>query len=391
MSIVFDMQAFQSVNRTGGIGRFNAAFLQELVAQWPDGQFEVIFNGTHGSTPSITDLFRPQNYIRTISYLPGNDLNKANTEIFYNEVKPNKGDIFHILSPMEPQSHSVIHRPNSDCLVVSTIYDFIPFLFQEQYLQSKQELEHYLERLELLGKSDYFFAISEQTKADAIEILHVPTDKVLNIGIAPSEIFYNYQETEKANSKEDLRRSGVPSKFILSISNLDPRKNLVRLIEAYCQLPALIRDEYFLLLVSNTPVKLLAANSELGRLLEKEEASNIRILYSISDSLLNALYNNCSLFIMASLYEGGGLPIIEAQRCGAPVVASNSSSLPEFLGNKQGLFTPHDVNSISTKIEEVLMDKILAQSLATEGLSYSKQFTWKSITNKIINAYKHLM
>lgn len=391
MSIVFDMQAFQSVNKTGGIGRFNAAFLQELITQWPEQQYELIFNGNYRETSGITEIFKKQDRIKTIDYLPGNDLNKANKEIFINNVKLKNGGIFHVLSPMEPQSHTVIHRPASDCRVVSTIYDFIPYLFQEQYLPSKQDLEHYLERLELLRKCDFLFAISEQTKTDAIDILQVPADKILNIGIAPSDSFYIFQETEKEQSKEYLHRLGVSSKFILSVNNLDPRKNLVRLIEAYCQLPTLIRDEYSLLIVSNTPVKLLAANSDLGRLLEKDEAVNIRILYSISDSLLNSLYNNCSLFIMASLYEGGGLPIIEAQRCGAPVIASNSSSLPEFLCDKAGLFNPNDVFEISSKIEEVLTDQDLSNKLIVKGLEFSSKFNWTSIIAKVVEIYKGLI
>jgi glycosyltransferase involved in cell wall biosynthesis len=351
----------------------------------------LIFNGGYGATPSIVEIFRKQDRVKTINYLPGNDLIQANIKIFRKSVKLKKKDIFHILSPMEPQSHSVIHQPKSGCCVVSTIYDFIPYLFQEQYLPSKQELEHYLERLELLRSCVYFFAISEQTKMDAIEILQVPADRILNIGIAPSDSFYSFQEIEKAQSKKDLHRLGIPSKFILSVSNLDPRKNLVRLIEAYCQLPTLIRDEYSLLLVSNTPVMLLATNSELGKLLEKDEASNIQILYSISDSLLNSLYNNCSLFIMASLYEGGGLPIIEAQRCGAPVIASNSSSLPEYIGNASGLFDPRDVTEISSKMEEVLMDKDLSDKLREDGKVYSTHFKWKSIVSKVKEAYIDLI
>lgn len=391
MRLVFDMQAFQSVNKTGGIGRFNSAFLLELVDQWPEQQFDLILNGTLGLIPSITEIFRNQDRIKSIDYLPGNDLNKANKGIFINQVKPKKGDIFHILSPLEPQSHTVIHHPNSDCLVVSTIYDFIPFLFQDQYLPSRQDVENYMERIALLKKCDYFFSISDQTKTDAVNILQVPADKILNIGIAPSEAFYNFQGKEKTQSREVLHRLGIPSKFILSVSNLDPRKNLTRLIEAYCQLPALIRNEYYLLLVSNTPVELLVANSDLTKLLEKDEAKNIRILYSISDTLLNSLYNNCSLFIMASLYEGGGLPIIEAQRCGAPVIASNSSSLPEFLGNKLGLFDPKDVTEISSKMEEVLINQHLADRFRKDGEAYSAQYNWKTIVTNVKEAYRKII
>jgi glycosyltransferase involved in cell wall biosynthesis len=116
--------------------------------------------------------------------------------------------------------------------------------------------------------------------------------------------------------------------------------------------------------------------------------ARIKFLYSISAEDVVALYNACSLFVYASLYEGGGLPVLEAMKCGAPVIASNSSSIPEYVGRSDCLFDPKDEEDIGHTIERVLSDEAFREALSAYGEMHSKSHTWDSVVARTLEAYR---
>ena len=118
--------------------------------------------------------------------------------------------------------------------------------------------------------------------------------------------------------------------------------------------------------------------------------AKIKFLYLIPVDQLVALYNSCHLFVYASLYEGGGLPVVEAMKCGAPVLASNTSSIPEYLGRPDALFNPRDQANIADSMLRVLTDEGFRKELGQYGEEHAKNFSWDGVVKRTMQAYKQV-
>ena len=178
--------------------------------------------------------------------------------------------------------------------------------------------------------------------------------------------------------------------FILTVSNLDYRKNLISLLKSYSLLSKNLLSKYSLVVVTNSTQNAFSHDEQISKFFTEHDQLNIKVLFSISDEELRDLYNVCSLFIYASLYEGGGLPVIEAMKCGAPVIASNTSSIPEFAGRTDNLFDPKDESDIKRLMVKALTNKSYAQELRIHGLEFSKNITWDNIVQKAESGYQKL-
>lgn len=381
------MQAFQSVNRLGGIGRYNLEFLSTLFALYPENDYTLIYNQTSRLDIPLNIQISSVLNSKVIRYLPGNDWNILNKWIYIKNFALTGADINHILSPFEPHSRTVIPGSLVPKNTVVTLYDFIPYLFQDLYLRNKIVEWQYKERLKILSSAALILAISESTRQDAIRLFHVPEERVINIGIAPSSEYYH--EHIKDHHSDFLKEQyGVYGDFVLTVSNLDHRKNLKVLLKAYSALPANIRRDFPLVLVTNSPSKEMENDEEIRCYLDPQNLSfTLKILYSIPDNVLRILYNKCALFVYASLYEGGGLPVLEAMKCGAPVVASNTSSIPELMGRKDNLFDPARMDDITNLIRETLTNERFRSELRAYGLEHVGQITWEQVAHRTMQAY----
>lgn len=391
MKISFDMQAFQSVNRIGGIGRYNYDFLTTLFHLRPDNQYEFYFNDRYEKENAANLPTLDARHSINVPYLPGNDLNSRNSWIHYLTHRHISSDLYHFLSPFEDQKNAVIHRNGIPCKTVVTLYDFIPFLYREKYLPTEESYQRYMERVGIIKSVDHILAISEATRQDAINLFDIPEEKITNIGIAPSADYYKIDETAVDVFSKVREKFSLAGDFILTVSNLDHRKNLSGLLRAYTSLPTLLLNKYTLVIVSNSSEQLIKNDPEVSRFLNQSEKYSIRMIYFSTNEELCILYNLCSLFVCASFYEGGGLPVVEAMKCGAPVVASNSSSLPEFVGREDNLFDPHDTGSMKNAMEKVLSDNRYKQELQAFGLEFSKTINWNSVVQKAIKAYEEVV
>lgn len=387
MKITYDMQAFQSVNRIGGIGRYNHEFLSVLFSLYPENDYTLIYNRTSQLDIPLNVQKSSLLNSKVIRYLPGNDWNVLNKWIYIKNFALIGADITHILSPFEPHSHTVVPGSFLPKNTVVTLYDFIPYLFQDLYLKNKIVEWQYKERLKILSSAALILAISESTRRDAIRLFHIPEEKVINIGIAPSSEYYReeFQETRWNFLRE---KYGINGDFVLTVSNLDHRKNLKVLLRAYSILPAYIRSEFPLVLVTNSLFKDMENDEDIRRYLDSKKAPfTLKILYSVPDNVLRTLYNTCTLFVYASLYEGGGLPVLEAMKCGAPVAASNTSSIPEFMGRKDNLFDPARMEDITNMIKEILTNESFRSELQIYGLEHVRRITWERVVHRTMQAY----
>jgi glycosyltransferase involved in cell wall biosynthesis len=177
-----------------------------------------------------------------------------------------------------------------------------------------------------------------------------------------------------------LMKYGIIKKYILSVCTLEPRKNLNVLLEAYAMMAH--RDRYQLVLAGMSGWK----NTELLGTMEAHPGKkNIIITGYVPSEDLAPLYSGAGVFVFPTLYEGFGLPVLEAMQCGCPVISSTSSSIPEVAGDACILLDPHDVMGIRDAIEKTLTDEKLSNSMRNKGLARSKLFSWEGSARRLLD------
>ena len=218
-----------------------------------------------------------------------------------------------------------------------------------------------------VARADRVLADSQATHDDLIEHLGTPGEKIDVLYSGVSERFSPASESGERDRLQERYAIGERP-YALSVGTLQPRKNYPRLIEAFGQV--------------DTEAELLIAGGK-GWLVEEIDAAaarhagDVRLLGFVDDGDLPALYRNATLFAFPSLYEGFGLPVLEAMACGTPVVCSNTSSLPEVAGEAALLVDPTRVDAIAAAIDRALSDRELRETLVERGLAQAARFTWE--------------
>jgi glycosyltransferase involved in cell wall biosynthesis len=212
-------------------------------------------------------------------------------------------------------------------------------------------------------------AVSEATKCDLVNCLHVAPDRIQVIHHGVGEEFARAPDSEIAAIREKYR---IGSMAILAVGTLQPRKNLTRLIQAFEQLAP--RYPAAQLVLSGAPG--WRSDKILHRATVSPFRARIRHLGYVPESDLPALYSSAGVLAFPSLYEGFGLPALEAMACGTPIVAANRSSLPEVCGDAAVLVDPLDTVSIANAIELLLTNEAFRQELIARGFARASKFRW---------------
>ncbi len=232
-------------------------------------------------------------------------------------------------------------------------------------------------------QASHVIAVSEATRRDLIELYQTPPEKisVLYHGVGPE-----FRPVEQADCLTAVRQKyGLGRQpFILSLGTLQPRKNYRRLIQAFAQ----IEPDYALVIAGSRGWYFESILAEVQKLGLKQR---VFLLNFVTEADLPALYSAASLFVYPSLYEGFGLPALEAMACGAPVVAANRSALPEVVGQAGLLVDPLDVTAIAATMSRVLADEALRQELGAAGRIQAAKFSWTDMVVKLLNLYQTLL
>ncbi len=288
-------------------------------------------------------------------------------------VKSIRPDVFHGPANTLPLQLS--------CPSVMTIHDFY-HLYCPEYLSWLRR--HYLTVVipRSLRSATRIIADSASTKQDAIRFAHVPAEKIETIylgGLNEDELLGSHR------SAETLDKFGITSPYILSVGSSLPHKNLARLIKAFARVSRQIPQE--LIFVGET----FRYGDALRALAESELESQhgrVRHLGFVTKQELVALYRKADAFIFPSLYEGFGIPALEAMQSGCPVIASRLSSLPEVGGNAVEYFDPLNIEDMAESILRVASDSTLRSSMRERGYMQSRKFSWQKTALETFSVYR---
>lgn len=264
---------------------------------------------------------------------------------------------------------------------VGILYDLIPLVFPEQCLFNKQYAKAYYQALDFLSQMDLLLAISQSAKDDAVKLLHIPEEKIV---VIHAGIDKEYKILPKVNVKQIKEKYGISDSFIMFAGGIDFKKNIEDLIAAYSKCGKKITDKYQFVIVGKT------AEDNTRKFIEiaKKHGVQERVIctgYIPLEDLIE-LYNITDLLVFPSLYEGFGLPVIEAMACGARVVTSNCSSLKEIAEGYATLVNPKSINSITNGIKWVFDHPIDSMDMADSAIEYAKSFTWEKVAEKTVKA-----
>ncbi|OGF26677.1 hypothetical protein A2242_01770 [Candidatus Falkowbacteria bacterium RIFOXYA2_FULL_47_9] len=270
---------------------------------------------------------------------------------------------------------------------VVTVHD-LSFLRYPYFFTLRQNLWHRaLNVKKLLQHAAAVIAVSEHTKRDVIELCRIPEKKVHVIYSGINER-YHPLSAESSEARRVRSAYALPERFMLYLGNIEPRKNIESIIEAY----SLYRKKN-----PQSDVKLVIAGSSAwkhGVVHAVARASgffaDIHFLDYVAEADKTALYSLAELFVFPSFYEGFGFPPLEAAACGTPVITSNVAALPEIAGGFALLIDPHNVAGLSEAINEVLNDKNLQQNMRERGLNHEQKFSWEKCAREVVKVFENL-
>lgn len=368
----------------GGIGRYVEELIRALLEQAEPGSLDrlVLFT-TSGPPPWFPRSEGPRGgsapAVRVERYAGyGHEALRAN--VFLSPAVARSGvQIFH-----SPDTLGVPLTCGRRVALVVTVHDLIAWMFPQAVT-----IPHRLARRVMLPlvvrRADRLIVDSQAAARDLIERFPEAREKARVIPLGVSARF------RPAGRKEvdDLRsRLGLPAGYLLYVGTLSPRKNLGRLFEAYAQLSRRDHDVPPLIIAGRPgwlwePIAQRISDLRLG--------TQVRLCDFVPDGDLPALLTGAAAFLLPSLYEGFGLPVLEAMACGTPVLTSNRSSLPEVAGDAALLVDPEDPEAIAEGIARLLGDTSYRRGLARRGLQRARRFSWADTARRTLALYQEAL
>ncbi len=366
-------------SRLRGIGRYSSNLLRALAEVRPQWRIEVVQNNI---LPPIAREDLAGRPILTFHPPAPADLQyqELNERYYADWLTARGADGVLILSHCEGWEALVPSFCGPRPRVYGIAYDLIPLLYPERYLKDICVARWYAQRFRHLLKSDVLFAISEATARDVRFLGAEQTPQVVNVGGAVDPLFAPLSPEDLASVATRIRQCfGLKREFLLYVGAADYRKNLEGTIRAFGALPADCRAPFDLAVVCRLKHAERIAFEAIAQ--EAGVASSLKLICSATDEDLRALYQMCRLFFFPSLYEGLGLPVLEALHCGAPVVTSNCSSLPEYAGPVSWLGNPSSPEAMARVLEEALAEPRDARR--EERCEFARSFRWQKTAEKV--------
>ena len=276
----------------------------------------------------------------------------------------------------------------SPCPTVVTVHDLTFFRFPETLKPFKRLYLRAATR-SATRRAARIIAVSQQTKDDLVQLLQVPLEKVDVVHNGVSEAFHPVAAEEVAAFRQ---RRGLPPRFILFLGTLEPRKNIVRLLEAFAQWAKTAGRDM------GDTVKLVVAGAKgwyferiFARATELGLTNEVLFPGFLPAPELPWWYRAAECFVYPSLYEGFGLPVLEAMACGTPVITSSASSLPEVAGDAAITVNPYDVAALAAAMGQVMEDAAQREQMRQAGLQQAARFPWSKAVAETAAVYRQAL
>lgn len=286
-------------------------------------------------------------------------------------------DVFHATDHLIPKFSSVP--------VIATLMDAIPLSHPEWTTMRLAALQRWL--LRRSGEwADHVITISEYSKQAIVEHFRIAQERISVVPLGVHPRFF--ERIDRTAREEVLKRLGLPVRFFLCVGTLQPRKNLDRVLDAHERLPAELRREIPLIVVGRAG---WACESLVARLRAIETQGSVRWLEYLPDFDVRALMQAASALIFASLGEGFGLPVVEAFASGLPVIASNTTSVPEVAGEAAVMVDPCNAGEIADAMQLIIEQPNMADALRAAGLARASELTWEACAEKTLAVYRSVL
>ena len=289
-------------------------------------------------------------------------------KISHNFLLGTKSDIYHFFNFTIPK--------NIKGKIIITIYDTVFFTVPET-MGDMKTISEYRYAAE---KSDLIITISESAKSDIIKHFNVSEEKIKIV--TPGIDLHKYSKSELENIR---KKYNLPQNYILYLGTIEPRKNIERIVKSFKRYKQEINDDLKLVIVGKKGWKY----DNIMKLIESM-GTDIIITGYIDEEDKVPIYKLAQIFVFPSLYEGFGMPILEAMASGTPVITSNISSMPEVAGNAGILVDPFDENEIFGAYKKILSDEKLKKEMVQRGLEQTKKFEWKKSVEILEKIYEEI-
>lgn len=352
-----------------GVGHYTFEIAVEVARQSPSDSFEVL------------------------SHLPFSDLDPAPANLGFIQLPVNSATKhwWTIGLPLyiRRARFDLFHGTNYDvpvwggCPTVLTIHDLSQLLFPQTH--EERRVKRARRRLPVMSRrATVIITPTQAVKSEVCEHLRIARDKVVVVNEAPRRSF---QPMPLAQASATLQRLGIEDEFILYVGTIEPRKNLITLIRAF---------EEILRSTTLRPQLVIAGkkgwlNEELFAYIDSAKLGD-RLCFTgyLGDDELRALYSACRVMVYPALYEGAGLPTLEAMACGAAVITTDTPAIVEMVGDKARLFSPADFRALAQQIVELLTSPGARQSLSRAGIEHAARFTWERAAKETLKIYREI-
>jgi len=372
--MIIGLDASFAINDQSGIGRYSKNLIKNILKFDKNNHYVLFFNFFNNKKyklSKIDELIGQSKNVKTIiNNFPGKikDWLWDNTVISPIDLFFKNIDIYHAVC-----FQAMPDKIPKNIKTILTIHDLTYFLDKKFHLD---KTNYYISKTKkAIKNANYIISDSLSTKKDIIK--YFPNHA--EISVIPLGIEENFFQI--LDKKNNIKSKYTNSKeYLLSVATIEPRKNLKKLIESYSNLPINIQDKYKLLLVGKKGWEdLLNINNK-----------NVITTGFVSDSDLLNIYSSAKIFLYPSLYEGFGLPPLEAMAQKIPVITSNISSLPEVVNNAAIKINPSNVDEIRNSIIKLLSDKILYKHYQQAGFKNAKLFSWDKTTQNTLKIYNNV-
>ncbi|MDQ3190485.1 MAG: glycosyltransferase family 4 protein [Bacteroidota bacterium] len=378
MIIGFD--AKRAFFNKSGLGNYSRTLIKSICEYYPENTYELYSPIYKNENLVFPDL--PKN---SRVHFPGSVTGKLLSPLWRSfnvtsDISRNNTNIFHGLSNELP-----FNIKKSGAKTIVTIHDLIFIRFPQLYSPIDRKM-YEIKFKKACKDADHIIAVSEQTKNDLITFFNIKSDKISVVYQSCDPSYFTFSENEQQFQKIK-QKYNLPENYLLYIGTIEERKNLLTLLKAIKQLP--VNIDIPLVVIGNKK------KDYFKIIREYIKANNLekKVIFPerVDNSELPFLYNKAKIFIYPSIFEGFGIPVLEALLCKVPVITSNCSSLPEAAGPFSELTDPTNAEELTLKIRLILSDPEKGITMVEQGLKHAQKFHPKKTSQDLMAIYKGLM